>query len=155
MKSLTLLAFALFFVFTFGVYFYNSSTHSNFAFSPPYGFTAGDGVSSFNGFFFTFIASLLLFGLGAVVAMAIEGLKFGSMLSAILISSQGHLYDVLFAVPVLVACMAATTLAAGLVLDYRGKASVFPYWNYAIKYFAVGLALNIALILVRSVVVTS
>jgi len=155
MKSLTLVAIALFFVAFAGVYLYNSNQVANdlpgFEFKPPYAFVPGDGLSAFNAFFFVFIVSLLLFGIGGVVSMTLEGLKYGSLFSSSLagIVTGFHFFDLLFVIPQLMACFAATTLGAGLILDYRGKASLFPYWNYAVRYFVFGLLLTIVLLGLR------
>ncbi len=160
MKSLTLAAVLLFFVAFTGVYLYNSmqATEGNvpFEFKPPYAFAPGDLVSNVNAFFFVFLLSLLLFGVGGIVSMALEGLKFGYLLSASLagIATGFHLFDLLFIIPELMACIAATTLGAGLILDYRGKASLFPYWNYSIRYFSFGLFIMAALLAVRPFLVT-
>ena len=153
MKSLTFFAVALFFLAFGGVYFYNANQLQNsnlvFKFQPLYAFAPGDVLSVFNAFFFVFIVSLLLFGLGGVVSMAHEGAKYGYLLSTISRPSGFHVFDLFFIVPQLMACIAATTLGAGLILDYRGKSSLFPYWNYALRYFGLGLFITIVLIGIR------
>ena len=82
MKSLTLVAIALFFIAFIGVYFYNSGQAANnlpgFEFKPPYAFVPGDTISAFNAFFFVFIVSLLLFG--AVSSKAARHLAAGEPL---------------------------------------------------------------------------
>lgn len=152
MKSLTLVAIVLFFVAFAGVYFYNSNQITNgeeeFRFLPLYAFVPGEALSVFNAFFFAFIVSLLLFGFGSVVAMALEGLKYGYLLS-VAPSVGFHFFDLIFVVPELMACVAATTLGAGLILDYRGKASLFPYWNYSLRYFLFGFLLTVVLLGIR------
>ncbi|MFH1247020.1 MAG: hypothetical protein V1644_01440 [Candidatus Micrarchaeota archaeon] len=155
MKSLTLVAIVLFFVAFAGVYFYNSSQAENngelFQFKPPYAFVPGDMLSTFNAFFFVFIVSLLLFGMGSVVSMPLEGLKYGTLFYGYVngVITGFHFFDLLFVIPQLMACVAATTLAAGLILDYRGKTSLFPYWNSAVRYFAFGLFITIILLGIR------
>ncbi len=159
MKSLTLVAILLFFVAFLGVYFYNSDQASKnlpgFEFKPLYAYSPGDAISSLNAFFFVLIVSLLLFGIGGVVSMTLEGFKYGYLLQTYLAGAVTgfHLFDLLFIVPQLMACVAATTLGAGLIRDYRGKSSVFPYWNYSVRYFIFGLAMTIVLILVRMLLV--
>lgn len=155
MKSLTLVAIVLFFAAFIGIYVYNSSQVTNnvapFEFKPLYAFVPGDALSAFNAFFFVFIVSLLLFGIGGMVSMLLEGLKYGYLFSSSVngIVTGFHFFDLLFIVPQLMACVAATTLGAGLVLDYRGKTSLFPYWNYAIRYFVFGFLLTAVLIFIR------
>ena len=151
MKSLTLLAIVMFFVAFGAIYFYNVSQTTPFEFKPIYAFVPGDVLSAFNAFFFVFIVSLLLFGVGGLVAMTLEGLKFGSLLFFTLAGNVTgfHFFDLLFVIPEVMACIAATTLGAGLILDYRGKSSLFPYWNYAIRYFIFGLLLTVVLLGLR------
>ncbi len=159
MKSLTLIAILLFFLAFSGTYVYNVGQSSSggklFEFRPPYAFVPGDVASTFNAFFFVFIVSLLLFGVGGIVSMTLEGLKYGYLFSssAAGIATGFHVFDLLFVVPQLMACVAATTLGAGLILDYRGKTSLFPYWNYAVRYFAFGLFITIILIGLRPLLV--
>ena len=161
MKSLTLIAIALFIVSLTAVFFYDSNqlTHKQpaFQFKPLYAFAPGDAVSAFNAFFFVFIVSLLLFGMGSVVAMILEGLKYGYLLFSAFngVAVSGfHVFDLLFVIPQIMACVAATTLGAGLILDYRGKSSLFPYWNYAVRYFFFGIAVTGALLLIRPIMVS-
>ncbi len=161
MKSLTLVAVVLFFAAFAGTYVYNveqaAAEKPIFEFKPLYAYVPGDVLSTFNAFFFVFIVSLLLFGIGGVFSMLLEGLKYGYLTSLLMAGSltSFHLFDLLFIVPELMAFIAATTLGAGLVLDYRGKASLFPYWNYAVRYFAMGLFITIILLAVRPFLVIS
>ncbi|MFH0713668.1 MAG: hypothetical protein V1722_03905, partial [Candidatus Micrarchaeota archaeon] len=118
-------------------------------------FVPGELFSEINAFFFVLIVSLLLFGLGGVVAMPLEGLKYGSMLFAMFSGqvSNFHVFDLLFIIPQLLACVAATTLSSGLISDYRGKGNVFSYWNRAVKYFILGIVLLVVLLVVRQFMV--
>ncbi len=160
MKSLTFTAIVLFFVALAGVYVYNvgqaASGAQLFEFKPFYSYAPGDALSTFNAFFFVFVASLLLFGLGAILSMLLEGMKYGYLLSVLFTGGPTtfHVFDLLFVVPQIMACIAATTLGAGLILDYRGKSSLFPYWNYGVRYFLFALLITIVLLAVRPLLVS-
>lgn len=159
MKSLTFIAIVLFFLALAGMYVYNTGQAASgqpfFEFKPFYSYVPGDVTSTFNAFFFVFIVSLLLFGLGSVISMSLEGAKYGYLLSLLFTgaSTTFHIFDLLFIVPQIMACIAATTLGAGLILDYRGKSSLFPYWNYSIRYFLFALMITIVLLGVRPLLV--
>ncbi|MBI4406780.1 hypothetical protein HY571_02605 [Candidatus Micrarchaeota archaeon] len=160
MKSLTFVAIILFFIALAGTYVYNvgqaSAGEKLFEFRPVYSYVPGEVLSTFNAFFFVFIASLLLFGLGAILSMLLEGAKYGYLLSVLFTggSTAFHVFDLLFVVPQIMACIAATTLGAGLILDYRGKSSLFPYWNYGVRYFLFALLITLVLLGMRPFMVS-
>ena len=77
--------------------------------------------------------------------MAFEGAKYAQFFAL----GQMKYFDVVFIVPQLLAVISATVLGQGIVDDYRGKKSVFVSGVTAAKFFALGLALVIVLLLVR------
>ncbi len=161
MKSLTIVALLAFLVAFAAVYFYNSDQNAKHLttvkVTPPYAFSPGETIGEFNAFFFVFIASLLLFGIGGIAAMLLEGAKYGYFASKLMTGAPTlfTFFDLLFIIPLVLSCIAATTLAAGLILDYRGKGSMWSYWSNAAKFFGFGLALLVILVIARPFVVVS
>ncbi len=165
MKSLTIVALLAFLVAFAAIYFYNSDQTAKHLptvkVTPPYAFSPGETIGEFNAFFFVFIASLLLFGIGGIVSMLSEGAKYGYFASKLMsdapttASTSFTFFDLLFILPLVLSCIAATTLAAGLIMDYRGKGSMWSYWSNAAKFFGFGLALLVILIIARPFVVVS
>ncbi|MFH1199601.1 MAG: hypothetical protein V1708_00880, partial [Candidatus Micrarchaeota archaeon] len=111
------------------------------AIHPPYYFNPQEISSQFNAFFFVFLFSLLFFGLSAPVALAIEGAKYGTMLS----SAAPNAFDFAFAIPQVLAAYSAILLGQGVFNDFGSEKSVFDAWSVALKYFIAGLALTAAL----------
>ncbi len=114
--------------------------------NPPYNYIVGDTLSFFNSFLFVFIFSAAFFGVAAPIALGIEGLKYASLLSAGLMP----VYDILFAIPQVLAAYSASMLGKGAIEDYQGKGSVFAHRKDAVKWFAVGVVFLVILILARS-----
>lgn len=114
---------------------------------PPYyyDYSTGGFYSLINAFLFVSIVSALLFGLAAPIVMGIEGLKFGSLASLKLIPY----YDLAFIVPELLAVLAATTLAYGVLQDYKGDGNLGDYWRESVVYFIAGLLLLGILLVLR------
>ncbi len=140
---LTLVAFVVCFA---GVYYVNSTSASDqFEFVPPYYFETGEVFAIINSFLFVFIFSLLFFGYGAPIAMAVEGLKYGSLYSLKALPE----FDLLFVVPQALACYSAVLLGKSALDDFGGKGSLFEAWRPAFKYFVVSAVLLGALLVVR------
>lgn len=119
------------------------------SFRPPYSFDApGSLQSELDAFFFTFLFSLLFFGVSAPVALALEGAKFGTLLV-----TGSPAFNFAFIAPQLFAAYAAILLGQGALKDFDGKENVFASWGGALKYFGAGLALTLALILVRGQII--
>ncbi len=115
----------------------------------PYFFAPGDVVGVVNSFLFVFVFSLLFFGFGAPIALGLEGAKY-----AFLISAGGmKFFDLAFAVPQIFAAMAATVLGRGIIDDYRGVKTVFDYWDSALGYLALGVAVLFVLLVFRPFVI--
>ena len=91
-----------------------------FSFGPPYWFRPGDLWGEFNSFAFVAFASLLFFGAGGVVALAVEGLKWGSLFSSAVLVPVNYL----FIVPELLACMAMVWLGKAVLDDLENHASL-------------------------------
>lgn len=139
-----------------GVYFLNASAVAQakesqssaelFQFNPPYFYKSGSLTSYLAGFFFAFFFSLLFFGFGSVVAGALEGLKFGSILTSVLLTSSGaySYFDLLFILPQILAVLAAASLGQAVINDYHGKGSINEAFGITGKYLGVGLILTIA-----------
>lgn len=132
-------ALALFaFTFSFmAVWTVNSGPGEDLYLVPPYHYIPGDYWSYLNAFFFSVVFSLLFFGVSAPIAMAVEGAKYASLLSAGIMPP----FDLAFAIPSLLGAIAAATLGQGIVADYRNKGSLFEYWAPALLYFNVALIL--------------
>lgn len=160
MNELSVLCFAVLISAFIGAYLWNSGVtdpNSQAIIKPPYHFNVGsnlyayssDTILSFiNAFFFTFIFSLLFFGYAAPIAMAIEGMKYGSLISLNLIPY----YDALFLVPQLIACVAATLIGQGIIYDYKGEGNIFEYWRRGAMYFTVSLIFLLLLLFTRQLV---
>ncbi len=115
------------------------------AFKPPYYFAENDVKSEFNAFFFVFLFSLLFFGLSAPVALAIEGLKYGTLIS----TASPTAFEFAFAIPGVLASYSAVLLGQAIMNDLGSEKSVFDAWSAALKYFAAGLALTALLATAR------
>ena len=114
------------------------------AFNAPYTFQPGEFTSYLNAFFFVFIFSLLFFGYSAPIALGIEGAKYASLY----IAGALKPYDFIFLLPQLIGAYAAIVMGSGVLNDFEGN-TVFEKWNRAIKFFAIGLVLVVALSLIR------
>ncbi|MEM4255040.1 MAG: hypothetical protein QXR53_01790 [Candidatus Norongarragalinales archaeon] len=147
MKISLFLGIVVFVICFGGVLYLNSSNPEGklFVFTPPYNYVVGDTLSFFNSFLFVFILSAAFFGIAAPIALGMEGLKYASLLSAGLMP----VYDVLFVIPSLLSAYSASLLGQGAIEDYQGKGSVFGHWQDAVKWFAVGTAILVILILAR------
>ncbi|MFH1056333.1 MAG: hypothetical protein V1717_00855 [Candidatus Micrarchaeota archaeon] len=128
-----------------GVYFMNVSSPQAYAFIPPYHFVVGEAASLVNSFLFVLVVSAAFFGLAVPIALGIEGLKYGSMLS----TQTMPAFDLLFAIPQLFAAYSASLLAQGVVDDYQGKGTVFMQWKDALKWFIAGVVALVILVLAR------
>ncbi len=84
---------------------------------PPYHYVPGDLLSEFTGFIFTFLFSLLFFGLSAPLAIAIEAAKQASFFSA----NKELTISALFSLPNIMASFAAVSLGAAAFEDIEGK----------------------------------
>lgn len=84
---------------------------------PPYHYVPGDIWSELNGFAFTFLFSLLFFGLTAPLAVAVEAAKQASQFSI----SKSLAISVLFTLPNILASFAAVSLGAAAFEDMEGK----------------------------------
>jgi len=148
----TVAALALF-AFTaafFAVWLTNQAApaEQQFIFLPPYHYEADDYWSYLTAFFFATVFSLLFFGAGAPIAMAIEGAKYASLYSVGVMPA----FDLAFAVPTLIAALAAATLGQGVIADYRNKGSLFDYWRTSVLYFNTALLLFFILLAIRATV---
>ena len=112
------------------------------AFRPPYYFEENSIASEFNAFFFVFLFSLLFFGLTAPVALAIEGAKYGTLISM----PSPQTFDFAFAIPQVLAAYSAVLLGQAVLNDIGSEKSVFDAWGIALKYFAAGILLTAALV---------
>ncbi len=150
MNALSLLAFGVLLVSFFGVFAYNSVPGMDkVTYAPPYFFIKDDPLSYLNAYFFVLMFSLLLFGIGAPVAMAIEGAKYAVLLSIL------PLYDLVFILPELCAMLAAVKLGEGVMADWSGKGNIYLYWSEGIRLALIGFVLLLALMLARPFVLTS
>jgi hypothetical protein len=84
---------------------------------PPYHYVPGDLLSELNGFVFTFLFSLLFFGLSAPLAIAIEAAKQASQFSV----SKSLAVHFLFTLPNILASFAAVSFGAAAFEDIEGK----------------------------------
>jgi hypothetical protein len=136
----------LVFIAAFGAVYAVNSGSTQFAFTPPYYYVnGGDLASVLNSMLFVFLFSLLFFGLGAPLALGIEGLKYSSLYLAQAIP----FYDLFYILPQFIAAYAATILGTGALADFQGNASVFDYWKDGVKYFLVALGLTAILLVLR------
>ena len=150
MNGISLLSLLVLLLTLGGLLAYNAVSSEKSYFAPPYFFSKGDDWSFISAFAFVFVFSTLFFGLSAPVAMAVEGLKFGSLLSA----GQMPAYDLVFLVPEIFAMLAATGLGEAVMSDYSGKKSIYESWSANFSYLAVGVALLVAFILLRQPVLS-
>ena len=147
MNGIAVLSLLVFFTCFFGLAAYDMMASSGmYYYTPPYFFRIGDWLGALVSFSFVFIFSLLFFGLGAPAAMAVEGLKFGTLIAS------GHitLFGLLFIFPQLLAMISATTLGEGIMKDWEGKSTVFNYWSDGLRYFFMGIGLLAALVVLQS-----
>jgi|GEM_PF-952235 len=150
MNALSLVAFGVLLVSFFGVFFYNVVPGAEkVTYAPPYYFIKDDALSYLNAYFFVLIFSLLLFGMGAPVAMAIEGTKYAVLMSVL------PLYDLVFIIPELCAMLAATKLGEGVMADWSGEGNIYNYWSEGIKLALIGFALLIVLMFARPFVLSN
>ncbi|MFH1779769.1 MAG: hypothetical protein ABH803_01330 [Candidatus Micrarchaeota archaeon] len=135
---------------TFGsIFYWNTASTEDLFFEPPYYFIKGsDPLSVINAFFFVFLISLLFFGTIAPLAWAIEGLKYGSLLSIHRIAS----FDVLFIIPQFLATYSAILFGIALNNDLQSKENFFNHWHKAILSLLAGLILLGVLIVLKSLV---
>lgn len=111
----------LFFIIAMaGVFGYNNFYAEKIVVRPPYFFQPGDVASHVNAVAFVFFFSLLAFGLSSVLALGIEGAKYGSLISTGAMSG----FEVVYVVPAILACFAATELGQGVLDDYEGKGNL-------------------------------
>ena len=146
MDKLVLLSGALFVACFFSVYAYNvSSPGFEYGFEPPYQFKAGDFASIANSYFFVFVTSLLFFGYAAPLALAVEGLKYGSLYSLNALPA----FDLLFFFPQVLACRSAILVGESALEDFANRGSLYSNWRRAFKYFVASLLLLGALLVAR------
>jgi len=144
MNALSLLAFGVLIISFFGVFAYNTLPGmEKVTYAPPYYFIKDDALSYVNAYFFVLIFSLLLFGMGAPVAMAIEGTKYAVLISIL------PLYDMVFVIPELCAMLAATKLGEGVMADWSGEGNIYNYWSEGIKLALIGVALLVVFMAAR------
>ena len=150
MNALGLLSFGVLLVSFFGVLAFNSIPDADkITFTQPYYFLKDDALSYFNAYCFVLLFSLLFFGMGAPIAMAIEGTKYAVLFSVL------PFYDLLFLLPELCAMLAATKLGEGVMADWSGEGSIYPYWSEGIKLALLGVGLLLVLMVARPFVLTS
>ena len=150
MNAVSLLSFAVLVVSFFGVFAYNTLPGTEkVTYAPPYYFIKDDALSYLNAFFFVLMFSLLLFGMGAPVAMAIEGTKYAVLISIL------PLYDMVFILPELCAMLAAAKLGEGVTADWSGDGNIYNYWSEGIKLALIGFAMLVILMVARPFVLTN
>lgn len=150
MNALSILAFGALLVSFFGVFAYNAVPGTDkVTYAPPYYFIKDDALSYLNAYLFVLIFSLLLFGMGAPVAMAIEGTKYAVLLSVL------PIYDLVFVIPELCAMLAATKLGEGVMADWSGEGNIYNYWSEGIKLALIGFAMLLILMFARPFVLSS
>ncbi len=150
MNAVSLLAFGVLIVSFFGVFAYNSMPGTDkVTYAPPYYFIKDDALSYLNAYFFVLIFSLLLFGMGAPVAMAIEGTKYAVLVSIL------PVYDLVFILPELCAMLAAAKLGEGVMADWSGEGNIYNYWSEGIKLALIGFGLLLLLMFARSFLLSS
>ncbi|MFA6329403.1 MAG: hypothetical protein WCX64_01815 [Candidatus Micrarchaeia archaeon] len=150
MNALSLLAFAVLLISFFGVLAYNAVPGTEkVTYAPPYYFIKDDALSYMNAYFFVLIFSLLLFGMGAPIAMAIEGTKYAVLVSIL------PVYDLVFILPELCAMLAASKLGEGVMADWSGEGNIYNYWSEGIKLALIGFGLLLVLMFARPFVLTS
>jgi|YelNatPaOPRAMG01_1025707.scaffolds.fasta_scaffold12660_2 Mn2+/Fe2+ NRAMP family transporter len=154
MNSLSFFSVIVFFACFAAVFFINSQAIQNnsnlFSFTPPYAENGVIGV--FNAFFFVFVFSLLFFGFTAPVAMGVQGLVLASKYSYFIagLNKNFSYWSFAFIIPQFFAVFAAVSLGEGVIKDYTGKGSVYEGWNEAIKFFSIGLAVLILMVLIQN-----
>ena len=147
MNGIAVLSLLVFIASFLGITAYDALASSDkFYYTPPYFFRIGDWIAIIVSFSFVFIFSLLFFGLGAPAAMAVEGLKYGTLFSSGHVTVVGLLY--IF--PQMLAMISATTLGEGIMKDWEGKSTVFNYWSDGLRFFFMGIALLAALAVLQS-----
>ena len=116
-------------------------------FTPPYAYNAEnpDALSFINAFLFVVIVSAALFGFGVPIALGVEGLKYASLFSTYKMPA----FDLLFAIPQILAAYSISLIGKGALEDYKGKGSVFAYWRGALRWFVASIAVLGILILSR------
>jgi len=150
MNAVSLLAFGVLIVSFFGVFAYNSMPGTDkVTYAPPYYFIKDDALSYLNAYFFVLIFSLLLFGMGAPVAMAIEGTKYAVLVSIL------PVYDLVFILPELCAMLAAAKLGEGVMADWSGEGNIYNYWSEGIKLALIGFGLLLLLMFARPFLLSS
>ena len=150
MNALSLLAFGVLLVSFFGVLAFNSvPSMVKVTYAPPYFFIMDDALSYLNAYFLVLIFSLLLFGLGAPIAMAIEGTKYAVLLSVL------PAYDLVFILPELCAMLAATKLGEGVMADWSGQGNIYGYWSEGIRLALIGFVLLVILMFARPFLLSS
>lgn len=162
MNLISTLSLAVLLITVVGVYYLdatasatakeNASPAELFQYTPPYYFQPNDLVSNLTAFAFAFLFSLLFFGFSGVITGAIEGLKFGSILSSILFTTTntyGYI-DILFIIPQILAILAASTLGQGVINDYHSRGNMADELKTTAKYLAIGLILTIAFYVIKT-----
>jgi hypothetical protein len=140
-----IVAFVLVFA---GVYYANYAGIASVVFTVPYSYIPGEWLSEVNAFFFVFVLSLLFYGMSAPIALGIEALKYGSLISI----GTANPFTIIFFGPQLVACYSAVLLGQGILRDYEEKEVLYRNAKRAAKYFLFALALLVVFILVYSFV---
>ena len=151
MNGIALLSLLVLLLSLGGIFVYNSIPGGDkFFYAPPYFFKRGDMLGFVSAFAFVLVFSLLFFGLATPVAMLVEGLKFGSLLSA----GQMPAYDLVFLVPEIFAMLAATGLGEAVMLDYSEKKTIYETWSANASYLTVGALLLAVFIVLRQPVLS-
>lgn len=146
MNKLFAFSGALFLVCFLSVYSFNAfNPGEEYRFDAPYSFEVGGLVSIVTSYFFVFITSLLFFGYGAPIALAVEGVKYASLFSL----SALPAFDLLFIVPQFLACYSAVRIGEGALEDFANRGSLYSRWRDAFKYFMISLVLLAVLLLLR------
>ncbi|HEV8289784.1 MAG TPA: hypothetical protein VGQ00_02405 [Candidatus Norongarragalinales archaeon] len=147
MNTITLFSLIVFATVFAAVYINNTTTGATpIVFTPPYSYASGgDLLSELNAFLFTFIFSLLFFGLSAPIALGIEGAKYAGLFTQHLMSA----FDFAFLLPQVIAVFAATLLGQAIIDDYTEKRSLLEGWTDARNYFLAAFVLFIVVFLVK------
>ena len=146
MNGVSVLALIVFIVCFLGVLGNNAAAGADkYFFTPPYYYRLGDWLSQVVAFAFVLTFSLVFFGLGSPAAMAVEGLKFGSLFSAGLLKS----FDLFFILPGVLAMLAASELGEGVMDDWSGKSTIFNRCESGAKLALGGAACLAAVMLLR------
>ncbi|MFH1750150.1 MAG: hypothetical protein ABH863_00560 [Candidatus Micrarchaeota archaeon] len=144
--ALFIVAFGGFYAINYD--FASGSVREGAAFVAPYNYIAGSFTSHLNAYFFVFVFSLLFFGYSTPIALGLEGAKHASAML-----HGANPFELVFIIPSLIGAYAAIVLGQGVLEDIEGN-SVFEKWNAAVKFFAIGLALTVALSIAGQFLIT-